>query len=235
MQQDTPPRLSQRPTQPMELALTPTKDKGTAGKIPPRHSQETTQPAISQLVELYTQYRERHDNEEELITEFLTQYRQTGEGQSTASSMDNQPVLVAVASAQYQQTGEYRMAHTIDTAQPTHLISSTEDADMQPSPATPRPDAHVATPRRSIGGRCRKWGVSTTNEQTHLPTQTTRSCSTPPNHPKETSLHYPKETSTNNFTTASPTHPLNKPFSSHNPLHTLVHTSCQPRSEAYEI
>ena len=31
-----------------------------------------------------------------------------------------------------------------------------------------------------------------TNEQTHLPTQTTRICSTSPNHPKETSLHYPK-------------------------------------------
>ena len=35
-----------------------------------------------------------------------------------------------------------------------------------------------------------------------------------------------KGTSTNNYTTASPTHPLNKPSSFHNPLHTLVHTSC---------
>ena len=32
-----------------------------------------------------------------------------------------------------------------------------------------------------------------TNEQTHLPTQTTWSSPTPPNHPKETSLYYPKE------------------------------------------
>ena len=32
-----------------------------------------------------------------------------------------------------------------------------------------------------------------TNEQTHFSTQTTRCCSTPPNHPKETSLHHPKE------------------------------------------
>ena len=32
-----------------------------------------------------------------------------------------------------------------------------------------------------------------TNEQTLLPTQTTWSSSTPPNHPKETSLHHPKE------------------------------------------
>ena len=32
-----------------------------------------------------------------------------------------------------------------------------------------------------------------TNEQTFLPAQTTRSSSSPPNHPKETSLHHPKE------------------------------------------
>ena len=32
-----------------------------------------------------------------------------------------------------------------------------------------------------------------TNEQTHLHTQTTRGCFTPPNHPKETSLHHSKE------------------------------------------
>ena len=35
-----------------------------------------------------------------------------------------------------------------------------------------------------------------------------------------------KGTSTNNSTTASLTHPLNKPSSFHNPLHTLVRTSC---------
>ena len=71
-------------------------------------------------------------------------------------------MLVSVASAQYQQTGDCRIAHIIETAQPTHLISSAEDADMQPNPATPRPEAHdIATPRRSIGGRCRKWVVST--------------------------------------------------------------------------
>ena len=32
-----------------------------------------------------------------------------------------------------------------------------------------------------------------TNEQTHLLTQTTRGCFTPPNHPKETSLHQTKD------------------------------------------
>ena len=145
----------------MELTLTPTKDKGTSGKTPPIYSQETTQPATSQLVELHTPYRERQDNEEELITECMTQYQQTGKSQSTASSMDNQPVLVSVASAQCQQTEEWRMAHIVEAAQPTHLISSTEDADVQLSPDTPRSDAHITTPRRSIGGRCRKWVVST--------------------------------------------------------------------------
>ena len=35
-----------------------------------------------------------------------------------------------------------------------------------------------------------------------------------------------KETSTSNSATASPTLPLNKPYSCHNPLHTSVRTSC---------
>ena len=35
-----------------------------------------------------------------------------------------------------------------------------------------------------------------------------------------------KETYTNNSTTASPTHPLNKPYSCHNPLHIPVRISC---------
>ena len=44
--------------------------------------------------------------------------------------------------------------------------------------------------------------------------------------PKRNKSPPSKGTSTNNYTTASPTHPLNKPSSFHNPLHTLVHTSC---------
>ena len=35
--------------------------------------------------------------------------------------------------------------------------------------------------------------ISKQMNKTYLPTQTTRSCSTPSNHPKETSLHHPKE------------------------------------------
>ena len=58
--------------------------------------------------------------------------------------------------------GKCHMAHITDAAQLTHPISSAEDVDMQLKPATPRPDMHdIATPQSSIGGRCRKWVVST--------------------------------------------------------------------------
>ena len=75
-----------------------------------------------------------------------------------------------------------------------------------------------------------------TNEQTHLPTQTTRSCSTPQKPPKRNKSPPFKGTFTNNYTTVSPTHPLNKPSSFHNQStsHTGAHLM-QPRSEAYEI
>ena len=130
----------------MEFTLTPTKDKGTAGKTPPRYSQETSQPATSQLVDLYTQYREKLDKEEELIRECTAQYQQTGKGQSTASNTDNQSVLVSVPSAQYQQIGECRVAHIVGTAHPTHLIGSTEDVDAQLSSDAPHPNEFIVTP-----------------------------------------------------------------------------------------
>ena len=66
MQQDTPPRVSQRQTLPMELTPTPTKDKGTTSKSSTRHSQEYTTPAPPQHAEIYDQQRERHNQEEEL-------------------------------------------------------------------------------------------------------------------------------------------------------------------------
>ena len=140
-------RHSQEATQPMEWTPTSTKDNGTTDKTPPRHSQENTQPAPPQLAEHYTQYRERQNHEEELIAESRAEYQQIGDDQPAATSTS--------------ELGECRMAHIIDAAKLTHPISSAEDADMQPNPATPRPDTHdIATPRRSIGGRCRKWVVS---------------------------------------------------------------------------
>ena len=80
-----------------------------------------------------------------------------------ATNTDNPPqVMVTESLAKYQQTGECRVAHIIDPAQLTHPISSAEDVYMHPNPATPRPDMHdIATPQRRIGGRCRKWAVST--------------------------------------------------------------------------
>ena len=65
-----------------------------------------------------------------------------------------------------------------------------------------------------------------TNEQTHYPTQTAWGSPPPPNHSKRNKSPPSKKTSTSKSTTASPTHPLNKPCSFHNPLHTLVHISC---------
>ena len=86
-----------------------------------------------------------------------------GDGPPTVTSMDYQPqVLVTEASAQYQQTGECRVAHIVETAQLTQPISSSDEVVMQPNPATSRPDTHdIATQRRHIGGKCRKWVVST--------------------------------------------------------------------------
>ena len=83
--------------------------------------------------------------------------------QLAAANTDNPPqVMVTESLAQYQQTEECRKAHIIDAAQLTHPISSAEVVDRQPNPATPRPDTHdIATPRRRIGGRGRKWAVST--------------------------------------------------------------------------
>ena len=44
-----------------------------------------------------------------------------------------------------------------------------------------------------------------------------------------------KEISTSNFATASPTLPLNAPSSYHNPLHTLVRTSCSPAAKHMKL
>ena len=49
--------------------------------------------------------------------------------------------------------------------------------------------------------------------------------------PKRNKSPPSKGTSTNNSSTASPTHPPNKQSSFHNPLHTLVRTSCSQEVE----
>ena len=63
---------------------------------------------------------------------------------SLSCQSDNSPqVMVTESSAQYQQTGNCLS----DAAQLTHPISSAEDVNMQPNPATPCPDTHdIATP-----------------------------------------------------------------------------------------
>ena len=124
-QLETQPRLSQWTTQPMDWSPTSAKVDGITSKTPPRHSQENTQRAPLQLAELYTQYRERHSQEEETVAESLAQYQQVGEGQPAATSTDNPPqVMVTESLAPYPRTGECRMAHIIDAAQLTHLSAA---------------------------------------------------------------------------------------------------------------
>ena len=78
------------------------------------------------------------------------------------NEVDPPPTMTTEPSAQYQQNGEDQWSHITDAAQLTNPVSRAEDIDMPSNPATPRPDTHdIATPRRRIGGRCRKWVVST--------------------------------------------------------------------------
>ena len=83
-----------------------------------------------------------------------------------ATNVNNPPPTITTEPlAQYQQAGEGQTTHITDAAQLTHPISRADDVDMTLAPATPRPDTHdtvtVTATRRSIGGRCRKWLVST--------------------------------------------------------------------------
>ena len=136
----------------VELPQTPVRGAG------PRHSQEATQPAPNTPTHEQQEMQQRLSQRTTQPMEWAPEITQP-----TATTTDYQPqVMVSEELAQYKQTGECHMAHIIETAQLTHSISSTEDADMQPNPATPRPDTHdIATPRRNIGGRCCKWVVST--------------------------------------------------------------------------
>ena len=66
-----------------------------------------------------------------------------------------------------------------------------------------------------------------TNEQTHLPTQTTWSNPSPSKPPKRNkSSTIQRNIHKQLYNSLTDTHPPNKPSSSHNPRHTLVHTSC---------
>ena len=85
-------------------------------------------------------------------TGLASQYRRSGDGLTAPTE----------PTAQYQQAGKDQLSHITDAAQLTLLISRADDVDMSSAPATPRPDTHdIATPRRRIGGRCRKCAVST--------------------------------------------------------------------------
>ena len=151
-QQGTPPRLSQRSTQPMEwmpttmagdatIPTTPPRSKTC--EAPPRHRQETTQPMDTS----------NGDPSLTTTTEPAAQYRCNGELEAPTEPL-----------AQYQRTGEGQMSRITDAAQLNHPLSRADDVDLPSAPATPRPDTReLATSRRRIGGRCHKWAVSTQN------------------------------------------------------------------------
>ena len=146
--QSPAPRHSQEVTQQAPFT------SSTQQRTPLRLSQKTTQPMewtpTSTTVDGTSQPAPPQLAELPVNTTHDCQYRQLSADAGYESR------------AQYQQTGEGRMAHIVDAAQMTHPISSAEDIDMQPIPTTARPDTHdIATPRRRIGGRCRKWAVST--------------------------------------------------------------------------
>ena len=100
------------------------------------------------------------------------QHQQTGlQTQPASSSLDR----TQVRSGQYQPTGNdlttsagaNANSDAIVEAELTHLFSRNDAAQGQDAPDVPdapMPDApavhDIATPRRIIGGRCRKWCVS---------------------------------------------------------------------------
>ena len=78
----------------------------------------------------------------------------------------NDPIPVATGAAvQYQPdrnaltplAGEGRNPTAIADAQLTHLASRGDDAELPAAPLV----HDIAAPRRQVGGRCRKWAVST--------------------------------------------------------------------------
>ena len=75
MQRETPPRLSQMPTQPMEWTPTSTKDDLTEhfSRYRERHSQEATKPMATNV----------NNPPPTTTTEPLAQYQQAGESQTS--------------------------------------------------------------------------------------------------------------------------------------------------------
>ena len=129
---ETTPRVSQGTTQPMEWTPTKNKDEGANDKMPPKHSQERTQPAPPLLTELYTQYRERHSQE-------ATQPMATNVNKPP-------PTITAEPLAHYQQAGEGQTSHITDAPQLTHSLSRADDVDMNPAPPTLAPTPTTPLP-----------------------------------------------------------------------------------------
>ena len=89
------------------------------------------------------QYRHAWNDQIPLTTETRSQYQAFGTG------------IAADMSAQYLQQEKGSISNAIVDAELTHPVS--QDDDTCDAPLT----HDIATPRRRIGGRCRKWAVST--------------------------------------------------------------------------
>ena len=125
----------------------------SSGLTLPQQNQQAgtlTQPASSldQLQNGLVQYQPSGNDLEPPTTDALGQYQPAGNNETSLAGDDlNSNVIV--------------------NAQLTHLISRDDAAqgqDAPNAPDVPMPDApavhDIATPRRTIGGRCRKWCIS---------------------------------------------------------------------------
>ena len=109
----------------------------------PQH-QSATSP-LDQPQGAPVQYQPSGNDPTPLATETRSQYQPFGNGTSGTTP------------AQYLSSGEGHTSRNIAEAQLTQLISRDDNAEMPAAPLV----HDIATPRRQVGGRCRKWAVST--------------------------------------------------------------------------
>ena len=109
----------------------------------PQH-QSATSP-LDQPHGAPVQYQPSGNDPSPLATETGSQYQPIGNGTSGTTP------------AQYLSSGEGHTSRNIAKAQLTQLISPDDDAEMPAAPLV----HDITTPRRQVGGRCRKWAVNT--------------------------------------------------------------------------
>ena len=126
--------------QPASSLLLPQDHNAQTG---PQH-QSATSP-LDQPQGVPVQHQPSGNDPTPLATETGSQGQPFGDGTSGTTQ------------AQYQQSGEGHTSRNIAEAQLAQLISRDDDAEMPAAPLV----HDLATPRRQVGGRCRKWAVCT--------------------------------------------------------------------------